>query len=295
MITTVSVFVPLAAAICLTPHSDSRLSLRCPSSQPAMRTSLRPGSGYEARAGGGGGGGGAPAASAIEYDRPKRRLITLDDDDDDDEGRRAAVGAAASAAASGEVDPLDAFMATLEPPQKKQRQAETAAPAAAEEEIDPLDAFMSGLAAQTAAESSRSSAAAAAAAAASKRLQLDDDDAQASYLASAERRSAQRLTKLEAQAATQGVSLDALLARQPQGQGQGAGAFDSDDEADRDSDDGRPPRADRDAKREVRTLPPLDHSTIVYEPFRKAFYTEHPDLASLPEQEMKELTDDFGE
>jgi ATP-dependent RNA helicase DDX42 len=42
-------------------------------------------------------------------------------------------------------------------------------------------------------------------------------------------------------------------------------------------------------KRAIEALPPLDHSAIDYEPFRKAFYTPHPDVASMSAQAVGEL------
>ena len=238
---------------------------------------------------------------------------TLDDDDDGVGAARSAAGSAVAAASADEVDPLDAFMSSLSAPKKPAAAADAAVaaaaakPAAATEEIDPLDAFMATLSAPPAnrSSSSRSTSAAAAAstaqaAAAGRSLDLDDDDAHASYLASSERRTAQRLSKLEARAHEQGVSLDSLLASSSAGAGSDD---DYDDGADRGSDDdeGGKPRAAKSGaagggdtqKREVKSLRPLDHSTISYAPFRKNFYTEHAELAALPEQEMRELTEDF--
>jgi hypothetical protein len=39
----------------------------------------------------------------------------------------------------------------------------------------------------------------------------------------------------------------------------------------------------------------VDHALMAYEPIRKAFYTECAELAAMPEQEMRELTEDFGQ
>ena len=272
--------------------------------------SARPGSGYDAAQTSVG-----AQAAAITYDRAKRKLVTLDDDDDVD---RSAVASAAAAAAAGEVDPLDAFMATLAPPKASSQRLSppTAAPAAsvpskpapqpAEEEIDPLDAYMLSL--SSASPPSRSSASAVAAPSSSssissKRLELDDDDAQASYLASSEHRRAQKLARLERMAQDQGVSLDSLLATR------GDSSDDDrdrrgDDDDDEDNDGSAPRSASSSAggsssssskKREgQRSLPAVDHSAKTYA-FRKSFYTEHPELTALPEQEMKELTEDFGQ
>jgi hypothetical protein len=249
-----------------------------------MRTSLRPGSGYDAR---GPAAAPPPAVEAIAYDRTKRKLKTLDEEEDEK-----AVVAAANAAAAGEIDPLDAFMASLQP-SKKQKQATVAAAPA--EEVDPLDAFMSSL--NTPAAPAAAPSVVSTAVPSHKLLELDDEDAHASYLASSERRAAQRMTKLESKAAQQGVSLDSLLAREERD-----GTVDSDD-SERDSDDeSSAVRAgavvgskDSKKKREVTSLAPLDHSTINYPPFQKSFYKETAELASLPQQEMDELTADFGE
>ena len=42
-------------------------------------------------------------------------------------------------------------------------------------------------------------------------------------------------------------------------------------------------------KRAIEALPPVDHASIVYEPFRKNFYTPHHDIASMSAQAVDEL------
>jgi hypothetical protein len=41
-------------------------------------------------------------------------------------------------------------------------------------------------------------------------------------------------------------------------------------------------------KREIEPLPPVDHSTIVYAPFRRCFYTEAPDVAAQTEEQAQQ-------
>ena len=44
-------------------------------------------------------------------------------------------------------------------------------------------------------------------------------------------------------------------------------------------------------KAKVEPLPPVDHSTIRYKPFRKVFYTEHKEISSLTEDEVQSVCD----
>ena len=46
-------------------------------------------------------------------------------------------------------------------------------------------------------------------------------------------------------------------------------------------------------KRAIEALPPVDHASIVYEPFRKNFYTPHQDIASMSAQAVEEVAADM--
>lgn len=51
--------------------------------------------------------------------------------------------------------------------------------------------------------------------------------------------------------------------------------------------DGNPIAPDK--KKIIDPLPPIDHSEINYEPFRKEFYEEHPEIAALDDAKVQEL------
>ncbi|KAJ1421265.1 hypothetical protein B484DRAFT_319082, partial [Ochromonadaceae sp. CCMP2298] len=46
-------------------------------------------------------------------------------------------------------------------------------------------------------------------------------------------------------------------------------------------------------KREIEPLPPVDHSTIVYAPFTRCFYTEAPDVAAQTEEQAQQYLDEL--
>ncbi|KAK9885456.1 hypothetical protein WA026_010952 [Henosepilachna vigintioctopunctata] len=56
--------------------------------------------------------------------------------------------------------------------------------------------------------------------------------------------------------------------------------------------DGNPIAPDK--KRIIDPLPPIDHSTIEYQPFRKNFYEEHNEIASLTSDRVAELREALG-
>ncbi len=41
-------------------------------------------------------------------------------------------------------------------------------------------------------------------------------------------------------------------------------------------------------------LPPIDHSTIEYEPFEKNFYQEHEDIKQLTKSQIDDLREALG-
>jgi ATP-dependent RNA helicase DDX42 len=41
-------------------------------------------------------------------------------------------------------------------------------------------------------------------------------------------------------------------------------------------------------------LPPIDHSTIEYEPFEKNFYQEHEEIQAMTAEQLKELRTTLG-
>lgn len=47
-------------------------------------------------------------------------------------------------------------------------------------------------------------------------------------------------------------------------------------------------------KKLIDPLPPIDHSTITYQPFRKHFYNVHPEIEELPQEQVKELRQTLG-
>ncbi|CAH1180372.1 unnamed protein product [Phaedon cochleariae] len=55
--------------------------------------------------------------------------------------------------------------------------------------------------------------------------------------------------------------------------------------------DGNPIAPDK--KKIIDPLPPIDHSEIEYEPFRKVFYEEHPEIAALNGEQVSELRKTF--
>lgn len=55
--------------------------------------------------------------------------------------------------------------------------------------------------------------------------------------------------------------------------------------------DGNPIAPDK--KKIIDPLPPIDHSEINYEPFKKDFYQEHPEIAALEEVQVHELRQTF--
>ncbi|DBA00103.1 TPA: hypothetical protein N0F65_000394 [Lagenidium giganteum] len=77
--------------------------------------------------------------------------------------------------------------------------------------------------------------------------------------------------------------------------GGGASYVDSDEEVyatakqlDRDALDPSAPR------KEIESLAPLDHAAITYDPFRKEFYTPHPDVAKMDAAQVQELRRELG-
>lgn len=56
--------------------------------------------------------------------------------------------------------------------------------------------------------------------------------------------------------------------------------------------DGNPIAPER--KRFIDPLPPIDHSTIEYKPFRKDFYNLHPEIEALDQERVKELRKTLG-
>lgn len=56
--------------------------------------------------------------------------------------------------------------------------------------------------------------------------------------------------------------------------------------------DGNPIAPDK--KRIIDPLPPIDHSTIEYQPFQKNFYNEHPEISALTGDKVKELREALG-
>ena len=71
----------------------------------------------------------------------------------------------------------------------------------------------------------------------------------------------------------------------------GQQADDSDSEQVEYDDDGNPIRL---AKKHIDPLPPIDHSTMQYEPFEKNFYEEHGDIKSLTSSQVEELKIKLG-
>ena len=71
----------------------------------------------------------------------------------------------------------------------------------------------------------------------------------------------------------------------------GVHADDSDQEIEYDE-DGNPIAPAR--KKEIDPLPPIDHSTISYEPFEKNFYNVHEDIANLNKQQVDDLKKTLG-
>ncbi|CAM9523363.1 unnamed protein product [Scytosiphon promiscuus] len=57
--------------------------------------------------------------------------------------------------------------------------------------------------------------------------------------------------------------------------------------------DGFPVGRTPDDKKKIEALPPVDHSQIEYEPFRKTFYEAHPDMAQLNAWEVKQLRNEL--
>jgi ATP-dependent RNA helicase DDX42 len=41
-------------------------------------------------------------------------------------------------------------------------------------------------------------------------------------------------------------------------------------------------------------LPPIDHSTISYDPFEKHFYNEHPEIESMSSEQVNDLRKTLG-
>jgi hypothetical protein len=159
--------------------------------------------------------------------------------------------------------------------------AHVAVPVDAEE--DPLDAYMNSLAAAplssaSAAGAAPSRASTAAAAAVKSSLALDDeDDAMLSYVSSA-------AARLEARAADQGVTVEALQKSDRKRRAQ-----DGDDDDGDARDGGDDTVASRRGGADIDALAPIDHEAMQYAPFMRSFYSECAELASLPASEIAEL------
>eukprot|EP00903_Cladosiphon_okamuranus_P007906 g7636.t2 len=133
--------------------------------------------------------------------------------------------------------------------------------AATEEEVDPLDAFMAGVQQTVKVESANIGKAA------PKPDFLDEE-------------------------AEQG---DGRLKEEGEAQSGESGDEEDEDDAwtgpvDK---DGFPVGRTPDDKKKIEALPPVDHSQIEYEPFRKTFYEVHPDMAQLNAWEVKQLRNEL--
>lgn len=156
------------------------------------------------------------------------------------------------------------------PPPASQAAAPPAA--AADSEDDPLDAFMNDNASAAAADADRRAAIAAA-----PMDTLDDEDRMADYIDAHE---AHKTSRAAAAAAARGTApLDTAGYGSDEEVYAVAQAID-DANAAAGGHTGAPERKDADP------LPPIDHSTIAYKPFKRNFYDEHPELFVLDDEEV---------
>ena len=72
-----------------------------------------------------------------------------------------------------------------------------------------------------------------------------------------------------------------------------SGKGDDDSEVAYDSDGVPIPDGDKKEKTRIEPLPPVDHSTITYRPFKKNFYREHPEVAAMGEDELSSLQEEL--
>ena len=151
--------------------------------------------------------------------------------------------------------------------------SQAAAPAAADdEEDDPLDAFMTDNASAAAADVTKR---------ATPSDTLDDDDRMADYINAHE---AQKAARAVAAAATAAAAAPPPLDTSGYGSDEEvyavAQAIDDSNAAAAGGHAGAPERRSADP------LPPVDHKSIAYKPFKRNFYDEHPELFVLDDEEV---------
>ncbi|RLN72546.1 hypothetical protein BBJ28_00019160, partial [Nothophytophthora sp. Chile5] len=145
--------------------------------------------------------------------------------------------------------------------------------AAGEEEVDPLDAFMQNIDAQVVQERS-----------APRKPPVDK-------VHTALRRTEPLVFGMETNKRRILVGMPRLQGMKKPRLGLDLGGDDSDEEVYATAkriDDGDAP-ADELDKKVMEVLAPVDHTAVHYEPFRKAFYTPHGDIAALSNQEIAAL------
>jgi hypothetical protein len=266
-------------------------------------------------------GGFVPASSttssssmSMDAPRPSRPLIRLDDDD---VPSRPVPSLTSSA---GDDDALDAFMSSLSdsstatatpqpipnnstayPSLNVSSAREVVVPSSTNADVDdddPLEAFMAGIKAEVKKDAIKSAATAAATAATAltqpKRKAERVDDELEREEAAADKELAKR-RKMELARQQQMTKKDDTKESSTAHKQPGDVGYNSDDDVYAEGgddgmeydEDGNPLPKKR--GKNIAALAAIDHSKIKYAPFRKSFYTEHPDVSSLDTDTLAKL------
>ena len=220
----------------------------------------------------------------------------FDDDDDDDDagGGGKKRGAPPRLNDEEEDDPLDAFMKRQQGSGGREKGATAPSSASAmpeqEEEVDPLDAFMAVVQNKVQEEATKPSQAPV-----DKPEFLDEeaaeeeeeareegafsDDEGGDYMCRRMGGEDDDGYDSDAEVYAAGAAAEAAAAKEREGGEGGMGGM------------GLVPgkkysRVGPEGKKAMEVLPPLDHSSIEYPPFRKCFYEEHPEVTGMDWEEM---------